>query len=196
MKKLAVLSVTFLLAISVFQVQAQVSKEVAEKSTIKETKNELKTEKKELKTERKELRKLTGSAVNTISKNSFYADFGDLPNVKWTKSIYFDEATFTKDGVEKTAFYDYDGKLVGTTEVKTLADVPAKGQKAIKSKYKDYTVGPVIFFDDNEFNETDMLLYGLQFDDADNYFVELAKGPSKMMVRVNAAGDVSFFKQL
>jgi len=196
MKKLAVLTMTLLLAISVFQVQAQVSKEMAEKATIKETKSELKTEKKVLKTERKELRKLEGSAVNTISKNSFYADFGDLPNVKWTKSIYFDEATFTKDGVEKTAFYDYDGKLVGTTEVKTLADVPAKGQKAIKSKYKDYTVGPVIFFDDNEFNETDMLLYGLQFDDADNYFVELAKGPSKMMVRVNAAGDVSFFKQL
>ena len=74
--------------------------------------------------------------------------------------------------------------------------MPAGGQKEIKKKYKDYSIGKVIFFDDNEFNEMDMLLYGLQFDDADNYFVELAKGTSKIMVKVNAAGDVSFFKQL
>ena len=91
-----------------------------------------------------------------------------------------------------TAFYDNDGKLVGTTMIKTFADVPANGQKQIKKKYKDYTVGPVIFFDNNEFNETDMMLYGLQFDDEDNYFVELTKGNSKIVVRVNSAGDLLF----
>ena len=194
MKKLAFLSLTFLMAIGILRIQAQDARN--EKMAINETKKEVKTEKKELKAERRQLRKLEGNDVSTISKNSFYVDFGDIPNAKWIRGSYFDEVIFNKDGHDMTGFYDYDGKLVGTTEVKTLADVPAKGQKAIKSKYKDYTVGPVIFFDDNEFNETDMLLYGLQFDDADNYFVELAKGPSKMMVRVNAAGDVSFFKQL
>jgi len=194
MKKLAVLSLTFLLAMGVVRIQAQDPQK--EKAAIKETRKVVKTEKKELKTERKALRKLNGNEVNTISKNSFYADFGDLPNAKWHKSIYFDEVTFTKDGHEMTAFYDFDGKLVGTTSLKTFSDVPVNGQKEIKKMYKDYYVGPVIFFDDNEFNDTDMMLYGLQFDDEDNYFVELAKGNSKIMVRVNTTGNVFFYKQL
>lgn len=192
MKKLAILSLTFLLAIGVIRIQAQEK----EKAAIKEIKKEVKTEKKELKTERKELRKLERTEVGTISKNSFYEAFGDVPNVKWRSSAYYDEATFTKDGHEMTAFFDFDEKLVGTTTVKTFADVPARGQKAIKTKYKDYTVGPVIFYDDNEFNDTDMMLYGLQFEDEDNYFVELTKENSKIVVRVNAAGEMFFFKKL
>ena len=194
MKKLAFLTLTFLMAIGILQIQAQDPKK--EKLAINETKKEIKTEKKELKSERQILRKLEGNDVSTISKNSFYADFGDIPNAKWTRAAYFDEVRFNKDGHDMTGFYDSDGKLVGTTTIKTFADIPARGQKEIKSKYKDYTVGPVIYFDDNEFNETDMMLYGLQFDDEDNYFVELTKGSSKIIVRVNSAGDLYFFKQL
>jgi len=194
MKKLAFLSLTFLMAIGILRIQAQDARN--EKMAINETKKEVKTEKKELKAERRQLRKLEGNDVSTISKNSFYVDFGDIPNAKWIRGSYFDEVIFNKDGHDMTGFYDYDGKLVGTTMIKTFADVPVRGQKLIKSKYKDYTVGPVIYFDDNEFNETDMLLYGLQFDDEDNYFVELTKENSKIVVRVNSAGDLYFFKQL
>ena len=132
MKKLAFLSLTFLLAISGIRIQAQEK----EKTAIKEIKKEVKTEKKELKAERKALRKLEGNDVSTISKNSFIVDFGDLPNAKWKKSVYFDEVTFTKEGHTKTAYYDFYGKSVGTTEIKTLADVPVKGQDRIKTKYR------------------------------------------------------------
>ena len=185
MKRLAILSMTFLLALAVVQIQAQESKKEVKKES-----------KKEIKNERKALRKLERNEVNAVSKSSFFADFGDVPDVKWTKAEYLDEARFTKDGKQLTAFYDYDGKLVGITQVKTFADLPPKGQKAINNKYKDYSVGPVIFFDDNEFNDTDMLLYGIQFQDEDNYFVELTKGTSKIIVRVDPRGIVYFFKQL
>jgi hypothetical protein len=99
-------------------------------------------------------------------------------------------------GKKMTAWYDYYENLVGTTSQVSFADLPADGQKAIKTKYKDYTVGKVIFFDDNEVNETDMILYNQQFDDADNYFVELAKEKSTMVVMVNTRGEVTFFKRL
>jgi hypothetical protein len=181
MKRLAILSMTFLLVMAVAQVQAQESKKEA---------------KKEAKKEIKAIRKLEAKSVSTISKNSFYADFGDVPGVKWVQSKYFDEARFTKDGKELTAFYDFDGKLVGTTSVKTFADLLPKGQAAIQNKYKDYSIGPVVFFDDNEFNESDMLLYGIQFQDEDNYFGELTKGNKKMIVRVDPRGLVEFFKEL
>lgn len=189
MKKLAILSVTFLLMISALQIQALNTKNEAEKASINTTKKEAKAEK-------KELRKLEGAEVNTLSKSSFLSDFGNVSDVVWQRSEVFDEVTFTKEGKTETAFYDPDAKLVGTTSVKTFDDLPYKGQLAIKKMYKDYKTGPVVFFNDNEANETDMLLYGIQFDDADNYFVELQKENSKIIVRVNTAGQVFLFKQL
>ena len=53
-----------------------------------------------------------------------------------------------------------------------------------------------MFFDDNELNETDMILWAIQFDDKDLYFVELAKDANKIIVMCNLEGEVSFFKQL
>jgi hypothetical protein len=186
MKKSAVLIVTFLFLLSVAHGQTQ--------NASKEQKKEAK---KEMKAERVALKKLEGTTVSPKAKDSFIVDFGNIPNVMWKRSGNFDEARFTnKDGKSMTAYYDISGKLVGTTSVATFADLPAKGQQEIKNKYKDYTIGPVIFYDDNEQNETDMVLYAVQFDDADNYFVELTKGTNRIVVVVNMAGNVTFFKQL
>jgi hypothetical protein len=179
MKKLAISTLVFLFAFTLVQGQT--------KST--ETK-------KEQKTARVALKNLEGTNVNEMSKDNFAKDFGNLPNVQWKRVNTYDEATFTKDGKEMKAFYDFDAKLVGTTTHITFADVPATGQKEIKKQYKDYTVESVVFFDDNEASSTDMILYGTQFEDSDNYFVELAKGNNKIVLQVNSSGDVFFFKQL
>ena len=185
MKTFAILSMTFLFALAVTQTQAPVM-----------AKAQMKGSKKELKSERKELKKLKGSNVSELTKTHFYTDFGDVPNVDWKRIDTFDQASFTQNGQKMKAFYDEDANLVGTTSVKSFADLPEKGQKEIKTKYKGYTPGPVIFYDDNEVNETDMILYGTQFDDADNYFVELTKGAEKIIVMVNPTGYTSFFKKL
>ena len=186
MKKLVVLTMTFLFAMTV--VLGQTKK--ADKEKTKETK-------KEAKAERVPLKKLEGANVSTIAKGNFSSDFKDAKNVEWKRIDTFDKVSFTnKDGQNMSAFYDIDGNLVGTTQFKTFADVPDKGQQEIKKMYKDYTVGPVIFYDDNEANSTDMILYGEQFEDADNYFVELSKGTKKIVVQVSPEGVVYFFKQL
>jgi hypothetical protein len=152
--------------------------------------------KKEVKTKMLPLKKLEGKAVGAEAKNNFITDFGNIPNVKWERSANFDEATFLKDGKEMKAYYDFPGKLVGTTSVKKITDLPAKAQSEIKSKYKDYSIGPVIFFDDNELNDTDMSLWNTQFEDQDNYFVELAKGTHKIIVQVHTTGDINLFTEL
>lgn len=185
MKKLAVLSFSALFAFLVNQSQAQVS-----------GKEQANVTKKEVKAERKALRKLEGSNVSEIAKNNFITAFGNLPNVHWRRDANFDVATFTEKGQKEEAFYDSEANLVGTTITKTFTDLPAKAQKEIKSKYKDYSIGPVFLFDDNEWNETDMILYGSQFDDADNYFVELSKGNDKIVVRVDMPGFLYFFTRL
>jgi hypothetical protein len=166
------------------------------KKEIKTIKNEEATLQKEKKEKRKELRKLNGLEVSSLSKEHFAVDFSGVTDAKWIRSDYFDEATFIKDGKATVAFYDHEAKLVGTTQIVTYADLPAKAMDYINKKYTDYSKGTVIFFDDNEFNETDMVLYGLQFDDQDNYFVELSKNNSKLIVRVKPNGDVFYFKEL
>jgi len=186
MKKLAILSLTLFFALSAVQGQTQ----KAGKEQAKETK-------KEAKKERVALRKLEGTMVSDQSKNAFNADFKGATNVQSKRVNTFDEFSFTsKDGQKMKAFYDYNSVLVGTTQDKTAADIPVKGLQEIKKIYKDYIIGPVVFYDDNEANDTDMILYGIQFDDADNYFVELSKGTKKMIVEVTPEGNVSFFKDL
>lgn len=183
MKRFSILLVTFLFVLSSVQLSGQ-------------TQNAAKEARKEQKAERKELRKLEGTNVDPRAKSSFMTDFGNLPNVTWKRLGTFDEVRFTKDGKPMTAFYDSDGRLVGTTSPSTFAALPAPAQTEIKNKYKDYTVGQVVFYDDNEINETDMVMYGIQFDDADNYFIEMSKGTNKIVLRVNPGGTVFFFKQL
>lgn len=125
MKKLEISSITFLFAIFVLKVQAQKT----EKAEVKETK-------KELKGERVALRKLEGTCVSDVAKKSFNEDFGNVPNVKWKREENFDIATFIKDGKEIKAYYDIEGKLVGTTSQRTFADLPTKGQLDIKPSIK------------------------------------------------------------
>jgi hypothetical protein len=186
MKKLVVLSITFLFAMTILLSQTQKT----DKEKTKETK-------KEAKVERVALKKLEGSNVSMVAKSNFSSDFKDAKNVEWKRIDTFDKASFTnKEGQKMSAFYDIDGNLVGTTQFKTFADLPENGQKEIKAKYKDYTIGQVVFYDDNEINETDMIIYGEQFEDADNYFVELTKGTNKIVLQVKTTGEVFFFKQL
>jgi hypothetical protein len=151
--------------------------------------------KKEKNEYRMELKKLKGKEVSYRAKQQFYRDFGDIPGTKWERTANFDRAIFTRDGQTSIAYYDSDANLVGTTTDKTFEDLPARARKYINSKYPGYSRG-VIFFDDNEFNETDMVLYSMQFDDADNYFVALKKGTGEIILKVSMRGDVSFFKKL
>lgn len=190
MKTLIIASLAILLA----SVSTQAQTDYATiKKDIKQSNNEESTIKKEKKAERKVLRKLEGREASYQSKEQFAQDFDKVSDVEWKRTKFFDEATFTQDGQTMTAFYDYNSKLVGTTQIKAFTDLPASGQKTITNKYKDYTVKKVILFDDNEDNDTDMLLFGHQFDDADNYFVELQGDNKDIVVQVDMAGDVSFF---
>jgi hypothetical protein len=149
------------------------------------------------KAEKVPLKKLEGSNISPVAKRNFSSDFKDAKNVEWKRIDTYDKASFTgKDGQKMSAFYDIEGKLVGTTMIKTFADVPENAQKEIKKSYNDYTIDQVVFYDDNENNDTDMILYGTQFEDTDSYFVELTKGAGKIVLQVSPIGEVFPFKKL
>ncbi|MEJ0082234.1 MAG: hypothetical protein WDM78_15105 [Puia sp.] len=101
-----------------------------------------------------------------------------------------------KNNVLYTAYYDGNSELVGTISNVSVADLPAHALQDINKKYKGYTIGNVVFYDDNESNESDMMYYGQRFDDEDKYFVELQNDKEKIVVQVNSVGEVSFFRTL
>lgn len=156
---------------------------------------EMRTEKK---VERKALRKLEGTQVSQLAKDSFGGDFGKIKVDKWVRNGQFDEATFTKDGQKMTAFYGYDNKLVGTTTDKKFSDLPAIVQKEITKQYtnKGYRIGAVILYDDNQENDSDMQLYGTQFSGADHYFITVSKGGKETVLMTGMVEGVYFFKDL
>ena len=158
----------------------------SDNASVKKEKNEI----------RKEMRKAENNEPSFQSKQSFYSDFGDVTDVNWKRTANFDEAVFTKDGKGMKAFYDIDAKLVGTVTNKIFADLPACAQTYINKKYSGYSKGRVIFYDDNEYNETDMELYGNVFDDEDNYFIEMGKDDKNIVLKVNMDGDVTYFAEV
>ena len=189
MKKLVILSMMVTLLLPLSQVKAESVK-------TKELKSEIKTTKKDLRLERKELNTLRDQGVSELTKDSFYKNFGDVTNVTWKQIGPLAEATYTKDGKQTKAFFDFNNDLVGTSSTKSFAAIPQSAQRTIRKNYGKYKVGPVIFFKDNENNDSDMLLWDTPFTSADNYFVELKKPHDNIIVQVNPDGNVSFFKQL
>ena len=142
------------------------------------------------------LKRIDAKKVDYFTRRQFKVDFGNSLKPVWNTWKYFDKATFSKGRKTYTAFFGPDAKLVGTTCISSFSSIPADAQKYIKSKYKDYKVEGVIYYDDNEANSSDLLNSDPQFEDQDNYFVELHKRNKTIILQVDMEGYVYFFKQL
>jgi hypothetical protein len=190
MKKLFISSFALLFAVATTQAQSEY--------TVLKTnsRSETAVAKQEKRAERQEMRKLEGEEVSYESKEQFYKDFGDLPVIAWERTNYFDEVVFDKDNQQLRGFYDFNSQLVGTTCAKTFADLPAKAQKTLHKKYNGFNIKEVFLFNDNEENESDIIMFGQQFGDTDSYFVHLQKGNKNEVVQVSLDGAVTLFSQL
>ena len=188
MKKFAKLSIAMFIVLTLGQCIPQTAVAANNRETRK-PKIEEKT------ADRPALKKLEGTVVSQDSKTSFYMNVGNVSDITWTRSTYYDEANYKKDGAEMIAYFDVNGSFVGTTNIKNFSDISSSLQKGIKKLYPDCTPGTVTFFKANEDNTTDMILYGVQFESKTHYFVELTKGDSKFVI-MDSSGELSLFKQL
>ena len=123
---------------------------------------------------------------------AFLQDFPNANYVNWTYGE-FDEVSFLDNDVIKTAYYDDDNNLIGTTTDVDVIALPEKARDRIATMYPRYTIEKVVFFDDNEVNNTDMFLFGQSFEDEDNYFPLLTNGSKQIILQVTPEAKVSFF---
>ena len=183
------------LALSIMLTAATVT--FAHTSADRRERKEERVERKEIRKEYHKLRRAENrNEVSDLTRNQFAIDFPDAKNVRFVKTKEFDEVLFISGKKKLRAYYDYDNELVGTTQEKAFADLPEKAQNEILKKYADYNIDGVIKFDDNDSNETDMIMYGTTFDDENNYFVELKNDSKAIILKVDLSAEVSFFKDM
>jgi hypothetical protein len=128
------------------------------------------------------------------TKESFAFDFGDIQVDQWRLINNYEVALFTQDGQSKCAYYDFNSNLVATTMESTFSGLPQGAQEFIRKRYDSYTIKDVLFYDENEANEIDLVLNGKEMLDQDSYFVEMNKGDETIVLHVYLNGDVSLFK--
>jgi hypothetical protein len=185
MKKLAIVTVTFFFAISAIQANAGKNEKSMNKDLRKGTR-----------TERTITHKPGSNGISEMSEESFMNDFPGINHVQWKINGTFDQALFMKNGKQMSAYYDDEGNLVGSTTEAKFSDLPSKGQKEINSRYKDYKIGPIVYFDDNEDNITDLVLYGMQLHGPDSWLVELSNSSERIVVQAFKDGQVSYFTKM
>lgn len=188
MRKLVFLVIAFLLTLNIGSFSQDLKNSPNDKN-----KKEKRIDKR---SDRRELKKLQGTKVSEISMKNFKIDFANATNVKWVRTPNYDIATFNLKMKEIRAYYDFEGKLVGTTEYKTKDDLPDRGMTNLQKKYKDYTIGRIIYFNNNHVSSSPMVLWGTEIEDRSSFFVELANGIKKLVVNIDHGGNVKLFKQL
>ncbi|MEO3404859.1 hypothetical protein AAFN85_13210 [Mucilaginibacter sp. CAU 1740] len=129
-----------------------------------------------------------GTNVSYIALHGFTADFADATDVSWTVTKNTQKATFTVDGVQKTAFYNLQGEFLGTTQRVDNKAIPAKALAQITKEYKGYKVGEVIVYQANtDINDTI---------DPTSYFVDLKNDNHEVLVRITQQANIEFFQQV
>ena len=185
MKKLLLLSVAVFVSVAVINAQTPAS-------TLKKETKKVSTLNKKEKLEK--LKPLQGTEVSPAAKGDFSMHYGNIP-VVWKRTTNYDQVSFTSDDEQKTSYYDADAKLVGTIIQKKFEDLPDDAQATINEKYPGYKKESVVFYDDNELNTTDIVVFNKQFDDEDCFYVKLKKGNAEILVKVKQSGEVLFFKR-
>ncbi len=185
MKKLAILVISSFFAFTFLKAQNQ-----------SPSGNESRTSGREAGTEKAPILNTGNESISFESENNFDIDYPKASDVAWEKTGSFDQANFVSNGQKKSAYFDMDGNLVGTTTSVKLSDLPEKAQRILQNKYSDYTVGPILYFEDNDQNDANMVLWATEFDSQNLYFAELDKGGDKIVVEISPSGDVSYFTKI
>jgi len=129
-----------------------------------------------------------GTNVSYIALHGFTVDFADAKEVNWTVTKNCQKATFTIDGVKKTAFYNLNGEFLGVTQRVDAKAIPAKTLKQIAKDYKGYEIGEVIVYQANTDLNDNI--------DPTSYFVDLKNDTHEVLVRITQQANLEFFQQV
>ena len=117
---------------------------------------------------------------NSPVKVKFSTEYADAENVVWTSSPRFKKATFVKDGVQTTAFYNHLNEYVATTQLVDITTLSPVAIKNLIKHYPGYQMGEIINFTGTE----------------EAYFINLRNEKENFLVIITADDSVGYFKDL
>lgn len=121
------------------------------------------------------------NAAGTKAESAFKAAYPNAQHVCLTDKDDHTTISFSWNGQKMQAFYDNEGNELATSRNIELGNLPARAQKAIASKYSDYTATEAI--------ELDHVQNGL------SYYVSLQNETTKIILEVSSQGELSVFKK-
>lgn len=133
--------------------------------------------------------------VSALTLNRFNRDFYNVTEAVWEQSKSLDKVTFVKDGSKMVAYYNPASRLVGTSTVTVSGGMSDQALTDIKTKYEDYSIKSVIFYDKNEANAISKLIYGTKLAE-ENYLVELSNAQKTIVVEVKVKGKTATINQI
>ena len=113
-------------------------------------------------------------------KVKFAREYADAENIVWSSSPHFKKATFWKDGVEMTAFYNRWNEHVATTQLVEITQLAPTAIKNLIKRFPGYQMGQIIRYSGSEIA----------------YFVNLRNEKENFLVIITADDSVGYFKDL
>jgi hypothetical protein len=118
--------------------------------------------------------------INFRISESFKHEYNNATNVNWTLRPTFAKASFEVDGKKVEAFYNLEGKMIGTSKSISIDELPVGSKRSFAKKYAGYTVQEAIKFDG---------------EDDTAYYISAENSEQSLILRVEEAGGLSIFKR-
>ena len=122
----------------------------------------------------------------------FAIDFPKAKNVSWMSTDGYTEADYNMGKSQMMAFFDFDNKLMGTAKYVDYNTLPAVALKDIAKHFKGFVAKKVLFYHDNEANDTNLGMFN-QYLDQDAYYALMYRGNKEIVLQILPDGEVAYF---
>lgn len=119
--------------------------------------------------------------VSAEALKSFAKDFAGAENVSWSTGKASYKATFVYNSQHVTAYYNFEGNLMGLTRNISSLDLPLGLQTGLKKNYKGYWISD---------------LFEVSNQEGTNYYITLEKADETLVLEAGALGKWTVYRKV
>lgn len=118
--------------------------------------------------------------VNTTVLNAFNSEFADAKDVQWTSGQSYYKASFQYNDQYVTAFYGFDGQVLGVARNISSLDLPMNLQTSLKKEYSGRWITE---------------LFEVSNEEGTHYYITLEQADSKVTLKSSNGSKWSVYKK-
>ncbi|MET0463864.1 MAG: hypothetical protein ABW007_11955 [Chitinophagaceae bacterium] len=118
--------------------------------------------------------------VSTVVLTAFNIEFGEAKDVQWSAGTGFYKAAFVYNEQYVTAFYSFDGQMLGLARNISSLDLPMNLQTSLKKDYADRWITE---------------LFEVSNEEGTHYYITLEQADSKITLKSSNGSKWSVYKK-